>query len=291
MFSAEHRQIIDRANTIIADYAAQGYDLTLRQLYYQFVSRNWITNNDKSYKRLGNVLSDARRAGEIDWDAIVDRTRHVRVPPAWKNPAELVATCATAFDVDWWARQPYRPLVMIEKDALVGVLEVACAEWHCPYFSCRGYTSDSELWSAARKFDDHIRRGQTPVIFHLGDHDPSGLDMTRDIADRIALFMSSPSKVKVRRLALNMDQIEQYNPPPNPAKVTDARFASYQAEYGDESWELDALSPAVISELIGGEMRELIDETTWSASQAARDEGRRKLQAVSDRWRQLTEDL
>lgn len=288
-FNADHQQMIDRANTIIAEYRRQGYDLTLRQLYYQFVSRDFLANNDKNYKKLGNVISDARRAGLVDWEAIVDRTRNLRTHTGWRSPAAIVRACAAQFDVDWWEHQTHHVEVWIEKDALIGVLERACEEWRCGYFSCRGYTSDSEVWGAGQRLIQARGRGKKPVILHLGDHDPSGIDMTRDIGDRLEMF--SGRAVEIRRLALNMDQVEQYEPPPNPAKTTDARFGEYQRTYGDESWELDALDPTTITDLIATEMRTLIDNDAWEECQRRRDEGREQLSRVSDQWGRIIENL
>lgn len=295
-FSAQADGIIAHANQIIASYQQQGYDLTLRQLYYQFVSRDLFpetwqdattgsTNNERSYKKLGDIISQARRAGRIDWDRIVDRTRFVRRPSSWNSPADIVASCAAQFDVDWWAQQTYRPEVWVEKDALVGVLEVACAPWHCPYFSCRGYASDSEVWAAGRRFKEYDRTGQTPIIFHLGDHDPSGIDMTRDILDRLELFAGT--KVEVRRLALTIDQVHEHNPPPNPAKATDSRYADYQENFGGESWELDALSPTILAQLVADEMGTIIDQAEWDEATDRRDTARRQLLAVSNHWTQV----
>lgn len=293
-FNEKHTEIVERANTIIDLYHGQGYDLTLRQLYYQFVTRNWLVNSDKSYNLLGNVVSDARRAGRIDWDRIVDRTRNVRHPPAWDGPSHIINAVSNQFDIDWWANQPYRPEVWIEKDALVGVLEVACADWHCPYFSCRGYTSDSEIWAAAQRLAGYMKNDQTPIVFHLGDHDPSGIDMSRDIKDRLKLFSANLNvvhEIEVRRIALTMPQIEEVNPPANPAKTTDGRYKKYQEEYGEESWELDALSPTYITDLIATHMNEIVEPDEWAEAQARRDEGRRLLRAVSKNWQTLTKGL
>lgn len=302
-FNPTHLDIIEKANQIIAGYATQGYDLTLRQVYYQFISRNWFpdswidpktnsANNDRSYDKLGSIISDARRAGKIDWEAIVDRTRNVRSPAAWAGPEEIVAACAKQFSIDFWKGQPYRPEVWVEKDALVGVLEVACRPWHCAYFSCRGYTSDSEIWSAAQRLKGYATNNQTPIVFHLGDHDPSGVDMSRDIKDRLNLFAGGLAvPIEVKRIALNMDQVHQYNPPPNPAKTTDGRYTKYAEEYGTESWELDALDPDVIAALIETEMLAIVDQAEWAAAGERRAEGRRLLTAVSDDWDTLTEGL
>lgn len=120
----------------------------------------------------------------------------------------------------------------------------------------------------------HTKDGQLPIVFHLGDHDPSGIDMTRDIEDRLALF--ADHVIEVRRLALNRDQIDLYKPPPNPAKVTDSRSDGYIAEHGHDSWELDALSPTVLADLITDAVTGVRDELAWSAA-AKREASERTL--------------
>ena len=277
-FGLAARKIIGKANDIIAEYQAQGFVLTLRQTFYQFVSRDLIPNTMKSYKRLGCIISNARLAGMIDWTAIEDRTRNVVSVSHWGSSAEIVDACADQFRMDKWAKQPCRPEVWIEKEALAGVIEGVCSELDIGFLSCRGYTSQSEMWSSAMRLKAMIEAGQTPIILHLGDHDPSGLDMSRDITDRLAMFMGG---VKVIRLALNMDQIEQYSPPPNPAKVTDSRFASYQAEYGDDSWELDALEPSVLVELIRDAVLAVRDESLWAEAVQEEEDHRATLADVA----------
>jgi len=118
-FTAEHMAIIDAANGIIASWTAQGYDLTLRQLYYQFVARGLIPNKQTEYKRLGTIISDGRLAGLIDWAAIVDRTREVEKPSTWSSPEQIVEIVADQYQIDLWKNQPFRPEVWVEKEALV----------------------------------------------------------------------------------------------------------------------------------------------------------------------------
>lgn len=269
-FSAGSLDIVIKANEIIAEYARQGFDLTLRQLYYQFVSRDLITNKDTEYKRLGSIINDARLAGMIDWNAITDRTRNLRSLSHWSTPGDIIYSAAKSYHIDKWATQEYRVEVWIEKDALVGVIAGVCEDLDIPYFSCRGYTSQSEMWVAGQRLLKYIKNGQTPLVLHLGDHDPSGKDMTRDITDRLKLF--TESDFDLQRLALNMDQVDEYSPPPNPAKITDSRATAYIAEYGDESWELDALEPRVISDLIRDAVGVVMDQDAWEA--AVEDEQR-----------------
>jgi hypothetical protein len=277
-FSPSSLEIIDRANEIIEAYQAQGYVLTLRQLYYQFVSKDLLANTQKSYKRLGGIVNDARLAGLVDWNAIEDRTRSLSDQAHWQSPADIIDACASQFRHDKWAPQPHRVEVWIEKEALAGVFDRVCRELDVPYLSCRGYGSQSVMWRGARRM---AARRQPTVILHFGDHDPSGMDMSRDIVDRLRVFGIG---IDFRRLALNMDQVEQYRPPPNPAKVTDSRARAYIQSYGDESWELDALEPAVLSDLVRQEIEAIRDPDLWQAEVERENEARDRLRHVAETW-------
>lgn len=258
------------------------YRLTLRQLYYQFVARGLIPNRQREYNRLGRILNDARLAGLIDWSSIEDRTRNLRELASWDSPVDVVEAVADQYREDPWETQPYRPEVWIEKDALVGVIEPVCNELRVPFFACRGYTSQSETYAAGKRLGRYARDGQRPIIFHLGDHDPSGIDMTRDNHERLSMFARRP--IPVVRLALNFDQVEQYDPPPNPAKVSDSRYEAYAIEHGHESWELDALDPSVIETLIQDALDEIIDQDAWDEAMEAEQENRGHLERAAKRW-------
>ncbi|SBW15298.1 hypothetical protein BR10RB9215_C12149 [Brucella sp. 10RB9215] len=279
--------IINQANSIIESYQRQGFQLTLRQLYYQFVSRDLIPNQQKEYKRLGSIINDARLAGLVDWNAIEDRTRNLRGVNTWDNPAHVINAAVNDYREDLWTTQDFRPEVWIEKDALVGVVQPVCRRWRVNYFACRGYTSQSEQYGAGLRFANMRRRRIRPVVFHLGDHDPSGVDMTRDNRERLAMF--ARHNVQVVRLALNMDQIEEFNPPPNPAKETDSRAAGYIEEYGDSSWELDALEPTVIDRLIEDAILSRLNRGAWDKAKEGEGERKSLLQLTSDRWEDVSE--
>lgn len=297
-FSAESIAIIERAEAICDDYAAQGYDLTLRQLYYQFVARGYIANRQTEYKRLGSIVNDARLAGLIDWDHLVDRTRNLQTLSRWRSPSDIMQTVARQYDIDRWQGQDTRVEVWVEKEALAGVVERAANEFQVPWFSCRGYVSQSELWGASQRLLGHLQSGtERIVVLHLGDHDPSGIDMTRDIRERLNLFVSPEGysagvgygdDIRVLRIALNMDQVQQYQPPPNPAKLTDSRVGGYLRRFGDESWELDALDPATLNALISDHIEAIVDRPTYDERIKTRDEARMQLTAISRRWQDVT---
>lgn len=254
-FHSKSLETIERVNAIVAEYDTQGYELTLRQVYYQLVARGYIPNNERSYKNLGSLINDGRLAGLIDWYAIVDRTRNLRGNSHWDSPAKVIEAARRSYMLDRWKNQPNYVEVWVEKDALIGIVSQICGKLDVPHFSCRGYTSQSEMWSAAQRFIRERHR-ESRTIIHLGDHDPSGIDMTRDIQERMDMFGAD---VYVKRVALTMEQIETFNPPPNPTKLSDARANGYIEEYGHECWELDALEPKVITALIRDEVTALMD--------------------------------
>lgn len=279
-FQTKSLELIGLVNQVIAEYSAQGYELTLRQAYYQLVARGYIPNNERSYKNIGNLINDGRLAGLIDWYAITDRTRNLRGNSHWDTPADVINSARYSYLLDKWEGQPNYVEVWVEKDALVDVVGQACRPLDIPFFSCRGYTSQSEMWSAAQRFIGQANREQR-IIIHLGDHDPSGIDMTRDIQDRLDLFGSN---VYVKRVALTMNQIATYNPPPNPAKITDSRASKYIEEYGDESWELDALEPKVITDLIKNEVTAYRDDELYREICSTESKGKEELKMLCNRY-------
>jgi hypothetical protein len=272
--------VIDQANTIIAEYQRRGFKLTLRQLYYQFVSRDLLPNKQSEYKRLGSILDDGRQAGLIDWSMIEDRLRNLEKLSVWSSPSSILGAVAEQYREDWWRTQDFYAEAWIEKDALTGVIERVCEEYRVPYFACRGYVSQSEMYDAAQRFKG---KRKPCVILHLGDHDPSGIHMTEDIAQRLQT-LSRYANIEVIRLALTMDQVDEYSPPPNPAKDTDSRFEGYSSIYGDESWELDALSPEVIEGLIRDALDDRIDPEKWTEAQEKEEQNRVGLTRVSENW-------
>lgn len=279
-FRQSSLDLIKLVNQVIQEYQAQGYELTLRQAYYQLVARGYIPNNERSYKNIGNLINDGRLAGLIDWYAITDRTRNLRGNSHWDTPAEVIESAKYSYRLDKWEGQPNYVEVWVEKDALVDVVGQACRPLDVPFFSCRGYTSQSEMWAAAQSFirrDDREQR----IIIHLGDHDPSGIDMTRDIQERLEMFGAD---VMVKRVALTMEQIDFYTPPPNPAKLTDSRCWGYIQKFGNESWELDALEPKVITDLITEQVTMYRDDTLYQQVCDQERREKRELQLLCDNY-------
>jgi len=300
-YQSQTAYIIDSANRIIADYMRRGYRMTVRQLYYRFIALDLFPdswreklpngqlgskNNPKSYDKLVAIISDGRMTGDIDWDAIEDRTRSIEQGPMWNSPADILRAVAQQYNIDLWREQEYRPIVLVEKEALSGVIEPICRRLYVPFGACRGYMSQSMMHELALRLIGHLENNQTPIIFHLGDHDPSGIDMSGDIDRRLELFIEHHlgEKAEVQRLALNFAQVRRFNPPPSPAKMKDSRATMYVNLYGYDCWELDALEPQVLDSLITNAVASVRDERAWAVSIEERDAARRRLSELADNW-------
>ena len=279
--------LIALAQQIIEEYSAAGYILTLRQLYYQLVARDVIENKERSYKNLSNTMTKARMAGMISWEAIEDRNRSSYRFWSQEDPMDPIRNLPNYIRFDQWARQDAYVEVWVEKEALGNVIAKACNPYLVPYMSCKGYLSASEAWRAGRRFMHKRNEGKECVLIHLGDHDPSGLDMTRDNKERLDIFNELPDGIDVRRIALNMDQVTKFKPPPNPTKVTDSRAKDYMKQFGKTSWELDALKPDYIVNIIQTQIRSLIDQDIWDQINTRELAIEKELAQVGDNWPEI----
>lgn len=256
--------LLEHVNTILYKYSNQGYSLTLRQLYYQLVSRSVIPNRVEEYAKLGNVVSKGRLAGMIDWRMIEDRVRSPKSNSHWDNPGQILRAAANGYYLDRWTNQDNYVEVWCEKDAVSNIIQPVCSRYDVTFMANRGYSSQSAMYDAYFRFFDAHEKGKKIKIIYLGDHDPSGMDMDRDIKNRMEIFLDNIMHeigwdFPITRLALTMDQIENYQPPENPAKVTDSRYEGYRELFGESSWELDALEPSVLSTLVDITIQEYID--------------------------------
>ena len=255
---------LETINKIIEEYQMDGYVLTLRQLYYQLVSRDIVPNKQAEYSKLSGILKEGRMSGHVDWNAIEDRLRQPSSPPSWENPAEIIDSCIDQYALPRSKGQETYIEVWVEKDALSGVLKRVTEKYHIPIMVNRGYSSVSAMYDAFNRFKRHtLFENQKCKILYLGDFDPSGLDMIRDVEERMREFIVGSSVAEmdfeIIPIALTMGQIKKYNPPPNPAKITDPRAKDFIKKHGNTSWEVDALPPQVLNSILDRAILKLID--------------------------------
>ena len=292
-FNAAATSVIEQAGRFCQQYADEGYELSLRQLYYRFIATDAFPesrrdpqlgtkNTERNYKWLGDLVSKARVGGRIDWDHILDRGRSVSGGDSgWSSPESAVYSIARAYGITHWDGQPYHLEVWVEKDALSQVVDRAAGRWDVTSFACKGSPSTSAMHEAALRLRRHERAGKKTVVIYLGDHDPTGLDISRDIEARLALFRST---AEVDRIALNWDQITD-DLPPSPVKVTDSRTNGYVDRFGTtDCWELDALEPQVLDAMIDDAITSRLDMDLRQARLDREERERTALTAIYENY-------
>jgi len=267
--------LLEKIKGILQEFDEQNIKVTLRQLYYQLVSRDIIPNKVKEYQKLSGLLTNARYSGLIDWEAIEDRARIPNIPNTFRDIKHLLEVATRSYQLDRWEEQDYYIELWTEKDALSSVIVPITDKFQIPFCVNRGYTSASSIYESAQRFLEQVEK--TKVLLYLGDHDPSGLDMDRDIKDRLEEFGVD---IEVLRIGLTQEQIKQYNPPENPAKETDPRAKWYFEKFGGHSWEVDALRPDVLQKLIESSILNYLDLDKFEQVRKQEQEDIRELKDV-----------
>lgn len=314
---------LERINQVISRYQAMGYKLTLRQLYYQLVTQNVIPNNDKEYSKLSVLLTKGRMAGYIDWEAIEDRTRVPRRVYVTNGVAAALDDAEATYIRDRMAGQKNYVELWVEKDALSNVLSRKTNHYTIRLMVNRGYSSTTAMKDSYDRIKQELSEGRNVHILYLGDHDPSGLDMVRDIYDRLFYMLAQRTTKKIlalaaeedandtlynkwnmdervaddegtyyphrayilehfeiRHIGLTSEQVRQYNPPPNPAKLTDPRAGWYISQFGHTSWEVDALDPVTLHEIIDTNIDTLVDMNLFNQQIAQEQADKAELKAL-----------
>lgn len=349
-WNEDKRQTIDRIIQIVNTFSAKGYVLTLRQLHYQLVTRNWIVNHISAYQKLSGLLDDCRYGGLIDWKAIEDRGRVPYIPYWVKDVEHALQDSLDQYRVDRQKDQETHVELWTEKDALSGILRRSTEKYHIQLVVNKGYTSSSAIYGAYDRIMNKIWEGKKITILYFGDHDPSGLDMVRDIKERLTYFicrgdkkkkagfgevksivdqmndwwdkdgdvdallnyglsdrsydkliydkeMSLANKIELRAsmigmfldvneiftvkpIGLTIEQVRLYDLPPNPTKMTDSRSEGYIAKFGKTCWEVDALDPETLTELVESNIEEIIDMNLYYENIDRENEDMGKLQTI-----------
>ena len=250
--------LLGNINEVLEDYADQGYVLTLRQLYYRLVAADVIPNRPNEYVKLSAVLTEGRLCGLVDWNSIEDRTRSPKRPYTVNDIDDAIKDTVNFYRLDRQRGQENYVEMWTEKDAISNILYKQTEEYGIPLLVNRGYSSTTAMYESYKRMERAIERGQNAHILYFGDHDPSGLDMAlNDIPNRLNELFGT--NVECKHIGITMPQIKEFDPPPNPAKVTDPRAKWYIGEYGDSSWEVDALEPKDMHKIIHEELEPIID--------------------------------
>ena len=283
----KYKELIPIVNEILDQY---DFALTVRQIYYRLISDPYslFENTRSNYTGFDRILTKAREEEEIDWTRIEDRTRQSiggegaidsETPEEFLEAyISTLKNCWNYYDKKMWLSQQNFIEVWVEKDALSSLISQACRKYRVLTFPSRGFSSFTKvkegiqrLYQNSEIIADLITNKPTYVL-HLADHDPSGLNMTRDLENRFSKYEAD--FIQVERIGLNIDQVRQFNLRPNPVKRADSRTAEYVQTFGTDCWELDALPPDELQRLIVKEIEGYIDPEAWEVTEKEIEQGK-----------------
>jgi hypothetical protein len=283
-------KLIPIAQKVISQYP--GMKLTVRQIFYRFVSMGVFPNTQSSYNTLDKALTIARQRGLIPFEIIEDRVRefiggenpfsnatpdHVfnNAVSEYESAEETLQDSWQNYSLPYWHDQPEYVEVWLEKDALAGVFQRVTDNHNVCLAPCRGYPSLSFLYEAVKRLN-HINKGEKEiVILYFGDFDMRGIDIQRHLTESLNLFHLG--HVVVKRVALTKQQIAEHNLPPQPSKKTDTMSRGWIETHGDVAWELDALDPHILVQIIKEAIEENIDKPTLEIRKRAIDSGQEQI--------------
>jgi hypothetical protein len=218
-----------------------GYDtgVTLRQLFYRLVAAENLPNTRVAYSTLSHVTAEARRAGTFP--ALIDRTRDVHRCKNFPSPEEATDWLCRIYRRDRTEGQEVSIYLGVEKAGIVEQLRSWFGDLGIPILALGGYSSQTYIDQVV---GDVQRQNRTAILIYAGDFDPSGEDIDRDFLARTEVFS------EVVRVALNGDQVQQYNLPEQMGKTTDSRARGFVERHGRlVQVELDALPPDILRDL------------------------------------------
>src|SRR3990167_191893 len=189
-WEADKNNVLNAIKVICRDYQSQGYSLTLRQLYYQLVSKDYIPNHDKVYQKLSHLKDECVYGGLVDWSVFEDRGRLPNVLYSEDGISEALLRTVDYYRLERQKGQKIHVEVWTEKDAISSILKRITNKMGITLVVNKGYTSSTSIYGSYERFSEKINEGCKVVILYFGDHDPSGLDMIRDINDRLLYMLS-----------------------------------------------------------------------------------------------------
>jgi len=253
--------------------------VTVRQMFYLLTTRNEVDKSDAGYRKAQRQLLLMRREGVIDYDWIADNTRWRRKPQTFNGLEECLEESRRFYRASVWRDLPVHVEVWCEKDALAGVLYRETGLYDVPLMVTRGYSSETFAYEAAQEMGSGRK---TPIVYYVGDLDPSGWNASVDLEQKLRNF--SDGKVIFKRLAVTPEQVAEWNLPTRPSKKSDTRHKAFEQEFGKDfpSVELDAIPPDRLRELVRNAIESHLPDGHLENIEIEEYEARRTLETVME---------
>jgi hypothetical protein len=260
---------------------SQAQPMSVRGAFYQASVRGRVNKTDhgpnNGYTPVQRAILQMRREGVMPYSWIVDNTRwqlKKRSPKSWLHSMKELPS---QYNRDLWCDTGLHVEIWVEKDALASVIKPVTDRYDVGLFVARGYSSESFLEDIARQMKQF---GRTNYIYHLGDHDPSGVNAAETIHEGLKRLAGPGTDITFERLAVLPWQIQQWSLPTRPTKMTDTRAKKFVAKYGPDSCELDAIHPNQLRNIVTEAIQRHMSEEQFNELKGIEEDEREYLQKV-----------
>jgi hypothetical protein len=254
--------------------------ITGRGIGYKLFTAGLIPSMSTSdMQKVYRLLRQAREEDTIPWEWIVDETRSLERVSTWDNPAAYARAVARSYRRDFWNQQPARVEVWSEKGTIRGLLQPVLDEYAVGFRVMHGFASATAVYDVAQDDD-----GRPLIVLYVGDYDPSGMFMSEeDLPTRLDKY--DGQHVELRRVALKRAHTSGLSSFPAADKKKDKRYAWFVRNFGKRCWELDALDPNVLRDIVEEEIKAEIEPVAWERCARINQAERWSLQTVLDSWK------
>ena len=252
------------------------WPLTVRTIHYRMAQSNPpplrnthprydtgpYRNDDDSYGDLSDLLCRGRIAGLVEWESIVDETRPVSV---WRKWPEVGAYVREQFDGflatyrrDLLQSQTEHIELVCEKMTVQGIADRVAHPLCVNTMIGRGFSSVTARYELAQRF---VRSGKERLLLLVvSDHDPEGECIATNLVASLTDEFGIDKPIEARRVALTRDQVDRFGLlPAGKVKRKSSRAPAFVRKFGDNVYELEALEPAELEDLIRDALLAVID--------------------------------
>lgn len=262
---------LERLRGHIVDCLREFRPRTARNIFYSVTDPRLdcpVSKDQEGYDRVLRLLAEMRFSGRVAWDWVVDNSRSGDFNSGGTREFRL----ADSLDFSYWRRDfyhdaPWAIQIWMESDSLMSVLGASAREWRVDMWCCKGFSSHSHIRKGAQSlYYDVQYTDKTPILLYVGDFDPSGLTIPEALLKEYAWHLNDfgqgqgvytrgdgqEREVDFRRLAINLDQVRQYQIPSKPRK--DGQRIKPEIQ---DTYECEALRPDILEGIIRAGLEEI----------------------------------
>lgn len=261
----------------IYDVLKQDHPQSVRHVFYRMTDPRLTVPIEKSqtgYDQVQHRILNMRRKRQLPYDWIVDMSRHGYHVSTYGSRGEFLRRVAELYRGDLWSNAAYYCEVWCESRSIASIIRDDCRDLAVSLYPAGGFSSDTLVYEAARQIA-HLAAGRPVVVFYIGDYDPAGVHVDRDIRNKLWQHLrnlrpgDASQKLHLERLGINPDQVIRYNLPTKVRNPKDRRSLHI-----DRTVEAEAMPAHILRSLLRANIEALLPPRALDVMKTAEESER-----------------